>query len=517
MKKLSIISTISIMKKLSIMSIMFATLLLQTNCSSDFLNTAPSDAVDRDALKAGYGSGRALLVGVNRDRFMSDGNTHQFSFGERSATLILDYMGDDQYCLPSTASYGGDWSQNRNLHCEMNNAVLTAQPWNKFYRLINTLNQLLNVIPEMVGVSEVQSNYLKAQGLAYRAHFYHMLVRTYAQAVHHSPNDLGIVLFTEEDIPVTGLPQGKARATVKQTYDKIEADLLEAERLLALPGVNALATDITFIRLNVVRGLLSRVYLDLHNFAKAAQYANAARTAIPLMSKTQFGDGFFTTNAEWMWASFVPADEANSYATFPAEMVNGAAANMYPAAWGFSNCINTQLISATDAANDCRIAGLLGDGTARTNAYCKYRAGLARPYDIVYMRGAEMLLNEAEALCMPGTQQNAAAAKVLLRTLVVNRINEAWAVANVDPLTTPEDILAGVKLQRRLEFWGEGIRFFDLKRRGEVLDRRTNGSTQSTILTPYITNPKSKFWVYLIPEREVRVNPIVEQNKYTSY
>ena len=493
-------------------------LTLQTSCGKDFLKQEPSYATTRETITS-FGAGQALLVGVNRDRFASDGNTHQFAYGEYSAIGIMEYMGEDFISLPDDANYGSMWAMGRNLHCENNNAIMTVQPWNKFYRMISTLNQLLAAIDyEQIDALPQQIDYLRAQALAYRAHFFHMLVRMYAQAYSQMPDEPGIVLYTEEDLPKVGLPQPKARATVRASYAKIEADLLEAERLMQLPGVAAHATNIKFLRLNTIRGILSRVYLDKHDFAKAAEYANVARGTLSLMSRAEFGNGFYTRNAEWMWASFVPSDEANSFATHPAELTN--VSSMYPGAWGFANCIGATLLAHTDPVNDARIAGLVGTTTwwsgrpsaAATLMYDKFRWTMGTPYDLVYMRAAEMLLNEAEALCMPGTQQDFGKAKTLVKTLIAARINQETADL-VDAMTNDE-VLNEIKMQRRLEFWGEGHRFFDLKRRGEKLDRTGNGTASTFGMTRIVDNPKSKYWVWLIPLREMNNNTQLRQNNY---
>jgi hypothetical protein len=259
----------------------------------------------------------------------------------------------------------------------------------------------------------------------------------------------------------------------------------------------------------------------MHRFEEAAEYANLAGTGIPLMSRVQFADGFYTRNSEWMWASFVPADEAQSFATHPAELTN--LSHLYPGAWGFANCISRVLIRHTDSANDARIGGFgLVGSTARWAGrpagaadvmYDKFRWTLGTPYDLVYMRGAEMHLNEAEALLMQAAP-DVEGARALVRSIIEARVDDGGVLADAVDGMNRDELLAEMKMQRRLEFWGEGIRFFDLKRRGETLDRTTSGAALANIhpQAHIITNPQSRHWTYRIPEREIRVNPIVVQN-----
>lgn len=80
-----------------------------------------------------------------------------------------------------------------------------------------------------------------------------------------------------------------------------------------------------------------------------------------------------------------------------------------------------------------------------------------------FMRAEEMLLTEAEAAYMNGDITTAG-----------NCIKELMAVrdASYQLTATGADLLAEIKLQRKLELWGEGFSWFDYKRWGEVIDRK---------------------------------------------
>ena len=520
------------MKKISIIIAVLATsLLLKTGCSDDFLNTAPSDAASIVTLMEDFDRAKTLIVGTNRARFrfwtFGARDIHQFSFGERSTTLMLDFLADDFFSV-GLQSYGMLWAQNSQLHTSNPGNEIVWQPWFFMYRMIDNVNQVINRVEndEIPGLTPAQRGFLLGNGLVYRAHYHHMLVQIYAQAVHHSPNNPGVVINT--GLGGEALP----RSTVREVYDQIIQDLNDALAALQTEGAMDITPrdgarhNISFASPAVVRGLLSRVYLDLHDFPRAAAYARAARVGVPLMTQAQFRDGFFTRNDEWMWASIVPADEANNFATFPAELTNG---EFYPAAWSFDNAISRQIVEAAHP-DDARFGyNINNDGirmlrphrtgwgaaTGVNLRYDKYRwSRLGEAYDLVYMRGAEMLLNEAEALAMQGGQE--AAIRALLTELLTARVNAAYA-AKVNAMNNAQ-LLAEVKMQRRKEFWGEGFRFFDLKRRGEALDRRGvitgSGQNRGNMRTVQVNNPQSGYWVYLIPTRELTNNPYIEQNNY---
>lgn len=496
------------MKKLLILiGLSVALMLKTTSCSQDFLNTVPTDAETIEALTGNFEAARSLLVGVNRQRFINSTHiaTGTASFGEGVFHCFLDYLGDDMFDLGQT-SQTGFWARQA-LHTRMDNSAMTAIPWNMMYEWIRPLNELL-AITQDVNATLAEQIWLRAQALAYRAHLFHMLVRMYGPAIHHSPNELGIVLILQPGV-IEGIP----RATVAESYAQILQDLHEALNLMDQPGVSDVADahDRTFISTRVMQGILSRVYLDMHNWTQAAHFAQLAGDGIPLMTRAQFADGFYTRNAEWIWASFVPGDEGTMFHSQPSKRTHTM--NMYPGAWGYAININQQLVAHTDRANDVRTAELVINFLGFSYAYRKFHWAVAGgPYDIVYMRGAEMMLNEAEALLMANT--DIARARTLVQTLINARIDDGGVFAATLDGMNRDQLLAELKMQRRLEFWGEGHRWFDLKRRGETMDRRYTGANQAVLwpTTLLIDNPRSRYWVWHIPVRETNVNAAVVPN-----
>jgi hypothetical protein len=118
----------------------------------------------------------------------------------------------------------------------------------------------------------------------------------------------------------------------------------------------------------------------------------------------------------------------------------------------------------------------------------------------IYMRAAEMVLIEAEALARQG--KNAEAATVL-KELMSNR-QPSWNKTSV----TVEDVL----LQRRIELWGEGFSYFDLKRNNKGIDRNYEGSNH---LAGYLhTIPAFDVrWTYQIPQSEMQENSHIQDSE----
>jgi len=126
--------------------------------------------------------------------------------------------------------------------------------------------------------------------------------------------------------------------------------------------------------------------------------------------------------------------------------------------------------------------------------------------DIPMMRAAELYLIEAEALARAGQE---AASKVVFDQLEKNR-NPAYAGAT----TTGQAYIDEILNSRRLELWGEGFRFLDLKRLNLPLDR--NGTNVSEVVNNnvlYIA-PDDKRWTWLIPQDEINASQgVIVQNE----
>ena len=109
------------------------------------------------------------------------------------------------------------------------------------------------------------------------------------------------------------------------------------------------------------------------------------------------------------------------------------------------------------------------------------------------MRAPEMYLIEAEAQAHLGHGDLAAQA---LAPLMKVR-DKGWHASSM----TVEDVYQ----QRRIELWGEGFSFFDLKRLNKGIDRNYAGNNH---LPGYqLTIPAlAKTWIYQIPNREMQEN-----------
>jgi hypothetical protein len=130
------------------------------------------------------------------------------------------------------------------------------------------------------------------------------------------------------------------------------------------------------------------------------------------------------------------------------------------------------------------------------------------PMDVINMRAAEMYLIEAEALAR---QNKNTEAQTALFALVSIRDK-----GYVKSTNTGQALVDEILIQRRVELFLEGHRWFDMLRNDEALDLTGSGADQTIYLEGYkqakpSVNPK---WVFLIPQREIDANSLIEQNKH---
>jgi hypothetical protein len=272
--------------------------------------------------------------------------------------------------------------------------------------------------------------------------------------------------------------------------------------------------DKSQLDLSVAKGLRARVALTMQDWATAAQFAHEAATDYSLMTESEYLMGFNDTGIpEWMWGSHQIADQQEYFYSFFAYMsANFSSTNIRTN----PKAINSNLYNLIPASD---IRKLLWDPTGTNTNFPIPPSGVRKPYmnrkflaansslsigDIPYMRMAEMVLIEAEARARIGGQE--AAANELLYTLQKARNENA-----VRSVTSGQAFINEILVERRIELWGEGFRFFDLKRLNLPLDRTNSNHTQAlaNVLQVPAGDPR---WEFLFPQAEVNANPALVQN-----
>ncbi len=253
----------------------------------------------------------------------------------------------------------------------------------------------------------------------------------------------------------------------------------------------------------------------MQNWTDAVSYAKKAREGYSLMSNEEVLEGFNSVdNPEWIWGSEVITEHTTYFHSFFAFMsVNFSSTNIRTN----PKAINSKLydmISATD------IRKQLWDPNAPTNEEWPASENHKRyPYinkkffaeaassslgDVVYMRTAEMILIAAEALARDGQD---GLAQDALYELAHNRDASYVKSAN-----TGQTLIDEIMVQRRVELWGEGFRFLDLKRTNSALDR-TGANHNQSLCETFEVPAGDKRWQFLIPKDELNTNDAISDQQ----
>ena len=129
-----------------------------------------------------------------------------------------------------------------------------------------------------------------------------------------------------------------------------------------------------------------------------------------------------------------------------------------------------------------------------------------------YMRAAEMLLIEAEAAYQNGQSGTAVSC---LEELMAQRDPEYKV-----PATSGQGLFDEIKLQRRIELWGEGFNWFDYKRWNDVIEYKTatandivnSGSYPTTVVATYQPDFMNG-WRAAIPQSEFIYNKLADPSQ----
>lgn len=471
------------------------------SCSDDFLEKKPTEFVDTEGATKTTANLMTLLNGIHRSLYIRyEGNQDENGLG--SLMQQVDIAGDD-VVFPVT---NGWYLQVYNWAAFTNeNSPDIRFQFRTYYRIIRNANTIINAADAAIG-TDADRKIVKGQALLYRAFCHYQLVqlfgKRYVSGVTNSQLGVPVVLTVGSE--------GAARATVEEVYAQINKDLDEANVLLV--GYSKLNNS--HLDLKVSQGLKARVALTQGNWSVAAEYANKARTGKTLMSMADYAAGFNDyNNKEWMWGSHVNEVQTDYFGNFGAYMSRNYNSTVIRSCPKAINSKLYDMIPLTD------VRSTIFDKTGKHTALALPSNYAKFPYtsqkflsvstgdsrcDIPYMRVAEMYLIEAEAKARLG---NADAATVLFD--FEKSRNPLYTLST----NTGQALIDEILLQRRIELWGEGFRFYDLKRTNAPLDR--TGANHDSGIVNGVMNvlPSDKRWQWLIPKAEINANPLMVQNE----
>jgi starch-binding outer membrane protein, SusD/RagB family len=483
--------------KITLLSVL-AGLLLFTSCNEEWLTETPSSTVTKETFEKLATQDpeklNSMVLGIYS--FMVQSNVMKAESGAHDDFSYMSVLHSTDLMTEDMVQVLSHWfTYDYQLDNRIWNYRRTNVNWRTFYTLISKANAIIENIPD--DVASEGGKAILGQAYAIRGMGYYYLIQLYQKGYANKAENLNL-----PGVPIYIAPrQGEnriGRNTVKDVFDVIESDLLQATSLLE--GWSRPAKY--YVDATVVKGLLARYYLMAYDYPNAEKWAKDARSGYPIMSADETLKGFMDIeNVEWMWGADLTSETQTTYASFFSHI--STVSPGYCGAIGAFRAIDANLyaqIGPDDIRKQHFLAAAAGNYPKFANMKFGWKDGWLQDY--LFMRASEMVLIEAEALA--GQGKNAEAANVL--KVLMEKRDATWAATSV----TVEDVF----LQRRIELWGEGFGYFDRKRLGKGVTRVYDGSNHRPGALTYRNVPaESPLWVYQIPQAEIQENTEITEDQ----
>ena len=431
----------------------------------------------------------SILEQMNRPQ--TNAGNH-YEFGYSAIMHIRDVMTADQTVINSGYDHFTNWSNNRNIG---EGYASTQYIWNFHRDMIYKINEVIANADNAIA-----GDGTKGVAHAFRAMIYLDMARMYeflqndrTSNINEAGNNvenLTVPIIKDAIVPrnpVVDIP----RATREEMFNFILEDLDIAEAL-----VTKLNDDNKELpHLDAVYGLKARLYMWVGDYANAKRYARLAignsnaqimterdcldtTTGFNTMDKWMWGSQF-KENSEAVntgiinWTSWMSPEAQYGYSAFgAAAMIDAAMYNrisntdfrklMYKAPEGHELADKVPYIDAEWGA-------VLAEYTAikfRPNEGNTQESSIGSSAAYPLMRLEEMYFIEAEA----AEHLNAGEGIALLKEFMTKHRDSSYTFnANADAI---EEIV----FQKRVELWGEGQTFFDIKRLDMSVTRGYEGT-----------------------------------------
>ena len=516
------------MKKLRYLILSVALLAAVPGCD-DRLNTSPTDSVGSEQIFQSAESALAAVNGIYRCMYMADwGSTWKAENGGIMAYILAsDLMGEDH--IQNKAGSGWfyyDYSYG--ISSDYTYAYgRQGQCWNFFYTLISNANNII-AHEDKVQDDPVMAAYVVGQAFAIRAYCYLWLVQNFQQC---DPSLPGVPVYTE---PTTIDSKGKGRGTVQDVYDLINADLEEA--LDRLGGVTEAYPEPleqqhpSHIDYYVAQGIKARALMVQKDYREAESAAKIALgkpgvQILPFAETAKIND---VSKKNVMWGLAIQSDQAlgsnGVYAHIDADAnttyANGA--QFLISSWLYSQ------IPPTDARLAWWTAPLPERAWVEKSSKKSYvqvkmvhKEATLGTGDYILMRVEEMALIVAEAACHNGDYETAREYVAMVTSMRDPNYEAALAAVpdgsdyNANTVSTVNNLMDYILLQRRIELWGEVSRMHDLQRLGLGMDR-TYSYPENNHASQKKFAAGDKRFIYAIPLNEfdgnTALDPVADQN-----
>lgn len=492
------------------------------SCSKDYMNTTPTSSTATPTIFESTENAALAINGICKLMTRQYLGSQGFN-GEGTVKMYTgEYPGDNCFVnLPG-------WSAviNGTMH-DNKTTIYNYYNWYYYYMLIGNTNAIILNIDDAKG-AEAERQFIKAQALSFRAYSYMMLLQIYSVRWSDSNNGSADGVVLRLDTSTDEMPLSTMADCYKQIYD----DLDEAIRLYTESGLAPDSKDNYSPNIDMAYATYARAALNRQDYATALDKAVKARENHPLMSNDEYKSGFNTPNKEWIWSCYGSADETLFYYSYFANMAYNSSASMVR---NYPRCINKDVydrIPETDIRRGMfldpkdytytKSTGVAGKeltayartlypdiySTAKVYAYMQFKVSSTTQPGVGHLnnfRSAEMYLIEAEANYF---LKNEKAAQASLNTLT----RDSGRDKEYNCTATGTALLDEIKLYRKIELFGEGFNWFDLKRWGDSLNRTSTekGGNYITALAVSYSPQDRNNWTWVIPSKETDYNKLIK-------
>ncbi len=552
-----------IMKKIIYILSIAALLILSSSCIKEFDPQQKTVTADQAASAPGSFDNFVNAIEVAMCGGFDFGTTgasqpYPYDLKYPGELIMRDMTGQDMVWAG-----GNDWfSSWYEGHTSMNPRYLVCQiPWTFYYKQIKACN---NVIA-LAGEDPIEEH-RNGAGIAYafRALFYLDLAQSYCQKPYTAdPDGMTVPIVTEAVMDYTHNP--RASWTDMMTF--ILGDLDKAEEYLE--GYKR--ENVYFPDQSVVYGLKARAFLLKGEWENAKKYAKLAQSGYSIMTEDQYTsweDGFNKPNSSWMlgcryredddgillndadssWGSMMFVESLNG------DIYPGGSSCGYAGNYGSVKKIDRHLyetIPATDFRKKCYVdfaIDEIADEDEYWAALSKYTNYPRQIYTAVVATKVTDLVGGVELkFRMNGgddgrkDQHKGFVCSVpmmrveemyLIEAEAAGRLNESEGISLLTAFAKTRDasyqygthrdsyyntssgpFINEVWWQRRVEFWGEGLSMFDIKRLEKgVIRSYKNTNHQPNFRWNIETAPDRMIWPII--ETESKYNFDLVNNPY---
>lgn len=547
-------------------------------CSSDYLDVAPVTEVATSEISKTLEGAEAALTGLCQSMYMRYSSLFDYLFmnGEPYVSTVYgDIMGQDYFSMTWAAATGNNFKWVAN---EMPNGWLAGIPWSYCYTLINQANVILAGI-DTVDAPQADKDFIKAQALTIRCHAYIRLLQVYAPRWEDSNNGEKYCVVLRLEPGVNDVPLFTMNKVFEQIYgdlDTAEALFTSCGKKRTYnwqPDINVAKG------LYARAAMLKHDYPTAEQKARESREGYPIMSADEykagfckpngewIWSVYNGGETLYTTFGNMfacngvypgVWGRegktnagainyelyrLIPKNDIRRDLFFTPDKIADKEIVKTSYFWN-KNYINTETMDLNELNNlmkgqityyqDHHYPTYTPNESERykksdngwmapytnfennSNSNCMvvfgaqykfWSFGLYNAGCYVVLRGADMLLIEAEAAYHNSHP-----------SVAIANLKELNAERNPDYNCTlsGEALLDEIKTQRRIELWGEGHNFFDLKRWNMPMIRNPwkEGDTKSNnipVIYELTKQPGDRGWKYAVPMSESRYNKAVDR------